>query len=213
MHRALRLAGLRYERHHASNPGVWRALNPIGQVPVLVINGRPVADSTAILREIEGMRPGTLLRSLDAQATAEAALWEELADTALNGFFVAARWADDANWPGVRDAYFAAMPGAVRAVVPAMLRRRVVAGLHARDVWRAGAEACWRRYEALLDALDARAPTEGFWLGAHATTADVSLFAQLHGLRNRYTARQASMIERRMKLRAWLDRVDAATRG
>lgn len=212
-HRALKLAGLRYTSRHAERPDAYRAYNATGQVPVLLVDGRPVADSSTILRELIALAPGALDGGLDARTLAEAWLWEELADSALNGFLVASRWADDANWPAVRDAYFAAMPAPVRAVVPALLRRNVLAGLRARDVWRAGPDACWQRFEALLDRLDARAPAEGYWLGAAPTFADVALFAQLHGLRNRYTARQASMIAARPALSAWLDRVDVATRA
>lgn len=210
-HRALALAGLTYTSRHADRPDAYRAYNATGQVPVLLVDGRPVADSSAIVRAVMALAPGALDRGLDGRSLAEAWLWEELADTALNGFFVAARWADDANWPAVRDAYFAAMPAPVRAVVPALLRRNVLAALRARDVWRAGPDACWARFDALLDRLDARAPAEGYWLGAAPSFADAALFAQLHGLRNRYTARQGSMIAARPSLSAWLDRVDAAT--
>jgi glutathione S-transferase len=45
-HRALRLAGLRYERRHGAQPASHRAMNPLAQVPVLLVDGRPVADST-----------------------------------------------------------------------------------------------------------------------------------------------------------------------
>lgn len=212
-HRALKLAGLRYTSRHAENPASHKPLSPTGQVPVLLVDGRAVADSTPIHREIERLRPGTFERGLDARARAEAWLWEELADTALNGFFVAARWADETNWPLVREAYFAKMPAPVRAVVPALLRRNVLEALSARDIWRAGPSACWARYEDLLDRLDARAPAEGFWMGPSVSVADVALFGQLHGLRNRYTARQAAMIAARKALSAWLDRVEVATRG
>jgi len=213
VHRALKLAGLSYTSRRSNNPAAYRALNPIGQVPVLLVGERPVADSTLVLHEIDRLRPGVLERGLDARGRAEAWLWEELADTALNGFFVAARWADETNWPLVRAAYFGAMPGPVRAIVPALLRRNVLKALVARDVWRAGPDACWGRYEALLDQLDARAPREGFWMGTSPTVADVALFAQLHGLRNELTARQRAMIASRPAVTAWLDRVDAATRG
>ncbi len=211
-HRALRLAGLRYERRHGTQPASHRALNPLAQVPVLLVDGRPVGDSTEILRVVDGLSGGALLRGLDARARAEAWCWEELGDTALNGFLVAARWADENNWPAVKSAYFAGMPAPVRAVVPAMLRRNVLRALHARDVWRAGAAVCWRRFDALLDDLDARAPAEGFWMGPRATVADLGLFAQLHGLRTDLTPAQRSAVARRARLSAWLDRVDVATR-
>ncbi len=117
IHRALKLAGLPYARRGASRPDAHRRHNPTGQVPVLLI-GQPggeeaVADSTRILRRLVQLSPERL------PAPTEAWLWEELGDTALNGFLVAARWADDRNWPGVSQAYFSSMPGPVRAVVPA----------------------------------------------------------------------------------------------
>ena len=160
VHRALRAAGLPYERRFASRPAAWKAHNPTGQVPVLLVGDEPVADSTRIVARIS-----QLGRSLEAGPTgrerAEAWLWEELADTAVNGFVVASRWADARNWPAVRDAYFAEMPSLVRAIVPPRLRANVIATLVARDVWRAGEDECWRRFEALLDHLDARGVRDG----------------------------------------------------
>jgi glutathione S-transferase len=211
-HRALKLARLTYERRFSDRPDAYKSINPTGQVPVLLVGEKTVADSTAILREIETMVPGVLSASLDARNLAEAWLWEEFADVSLNGFFVAARWADENNWPLVRMAYFSKMPGPVRAVVPALLRRGVMKSLHARDIWRSGSEACWTRYATLLDQLDARAPQTGFWMGDALSVADVGLFSQLHGLRNRYTQRQSDMIASRKTLSAWLDRVNTETK-
>jgi glutathione S-transferase len=204
-HRALRAARLPYQRRHGSRPAAFANYNPSRQVPVLLVDGKAVADSTEILRRIVTLRPGALADE------PEAWLWEELADTALNGFLVAARWADERNWPATRDAYFAKMPSLIRVVVPARLRKHVVQGLVARDVWRAGAERCWARFDALLDQLDARAPEGGWWCGRALSVADVALFAQLHSLRTPLTAPQAASLARRKRLSAWLDRVHEET--
>ena len=211
VHRALRAAGLRYTRNTSPNPATWREHNPTGQVPVLLVDGQPVADSTRILARIETLGGHTLLPS-DPRLRAEALLWEELADTGLNAFLVASRWADARNWPATRMAYFGGMPAPVRAIVPALLRRNVIKALVARDVWRRGAEDCWQRFETLLDALDERAPRAGFWSGDRVGVADVALFGQLHAFRSELTPWQRSAVESRAKLVAWLDRVDTATR-
>jgi glutathione S-transferase len=207
VHRALKYAGLPYTRNCAGNPASHRAYNPTGQVPVLLVGGEAVPDSTAILARIIQLVPGRIASS------PEALLWEELADTAFNGFLVAARWADERNWPATRAAYFGSMPAPVRAVVPGLIRRKVVRGLVARDVWRAGPEACWRRFGTLLDPLDARAPEQGFWLPGGLGVADLALFGQLHSLRTPLTPWQAEQVANRKRLSAWLDRVDEATRG
>jgi glutathione S-transferase len=212
-HRALRLAGLDYTRRHGGRPDAFKDLNPAAQVPVLLVGDEPIADSTEILRRIDTLVPGSMSGRGDARARADAWHWEEYADTVLNGFLVAARWADDRNWPAVRDAYFAAMPGLVRAVVPGRIRARVVRGLHARDVWRAGPDRCWERFGRALDEMEARAPERGFWVGGEATAADVSLFGQLQSFRTDLTPWQRGEIERRARLAGYLDRVDARTRA
>jgi glutathione S-transferase len=211
-HRALRLAGLPYERRHGSRPADFKKLNPTGQVPVLLVDGEPVADSTRILARIDAMT-GVFSRGLDARTRAEAWLWEDWADGALNGFLVASRWADDRNWPAVRDVYFGRAPWPVRALIVPKLRRGVVGNLVARDVWRAGDAACWERFAHALDGLEARAPAQGYWLGAAPSVADIAIFAQLQSLCTPLTPPQADAVTARKRLTAYLDRVDAATRA
>lgn len=203
IHRALQLADLPYVRRHGQRPDSFSGLNPTGQVPVMLEGSKVIADSTNILRHIVAEAPGRL------DASPEAWLWEELADTAVNGFLVASRWADDDNWPTVSQVYFAGMPPVLRSVIPWMARRRVVGSLHARDVWRAGPDACWERFERLLVSLDARAPAEGFWCGEQAGVADVALFGQLGGFRTSLTPRQHAMVNAQPRLTGWLNRFDA----
>jgi glutathione S-transferase len=213
VHRALRAAGLRYESLHDPRPDAYRKHNPLGQVPVLLVDGEPVFDSTRILERIETLAVVPLSRSSDVAARAEAWLWEEMADTSLNGFVVAARWADERNWAAVRAAYFGAAPWLVRAMIVPRIRARVIGALCARDVWRAGAEACWRRFEATLDHLEMRAPVTEYWMGSASSVADLAIFAQLHSLRTALTEPQARSIAARARLSAYLDRVDLATRA
>jgi glutathione S-transferase len=204
--RALRAAGLRYVSRRAADPGAFRGLNPTGQVPVLLVDDEPIGDSTRIVAKIKELVPGAF------PYHPEALLWEEFADTHLNGFIVAARWADDRNWPRVRDAYFAGAPWFVRKLIVPRIRARVLRSLHARDVWRAGEEACWASFLATVEALEVRAPETAFWLGSALSTADIALFAQLQAHRTDLTEWQSREIALRPRLSRWLDRVDAATR-
>lgn len=204
-HRALRLAGLPYNRRHGAVPSSHKALNPTGQVPVLLVGERALPDSTEILRWIAAQ--GRL------EAPPEAWLWEELGDTSLSGFVVATRWMDEDNWPRIRGVFFAGVPAPVRWIASSLVRRRIRRGLVAREHWRRGPEACWRRLEALLDALDARAPSPGQgWLGGGWTVADVGLFGHLRSLDIPLTPRQAGMVRARKRLCGWMDAFDAATR-
>lgn len=209
-HRALSVAGFPYERRFGSHPGQFKKLNPRGQVPVLISGGEAVADSTEILKHL--IRLGAVLEPEDATLRGEAWLYEELGDTALNGFLVTARWGDDDTWDAVKNAYFGNMPSVVRWVLPGRLRSGVLAMLKNRDVLRGGLVAAKARFETMLDQLDARAPARGYWCGQNLTVADLGLFPQLHGLRTELTPGWASRVEARPRLTAWLDRVQAATR-
>src|SRR4051812_35813506 len=174
VHRALRAAGLAYERRHATRPDAYKELNPTKQVPVLLVDGVPVADSTRILQRIEELSGGALTRDLSPRDRAEAWLWEELADGALYGFLLCARWADERNWPLTREAYFGSAPWFVRSLIVPRVRARVIDTVIARDMWRAGADACWARFLTLLNSLEARAPERGFWMGRGISVADVA---------------------------------------
>lgn len=207
VHAALVVSGLPFQRRHGQRPGSWKQFNPTAQVPVLLEGDRPTPDSTAILRRIVELAPGRIAES------PEGWLWEELADTSLNGFLIASRWADPDNWPRVRQAYFAGMPSPVRAIVPALLRRNILRTLVARDVWRAGPTACWDRFDRLLDQLDARAPTEGFWCGDRLGVADLGLYGQLRSFGTELTPVQGAAVASRPRLSAWLGRVEQGAVG
>lgn len=214
VHRALGLAGLEYTSRRGA-PRDFRVLNALEQVPVLLVDDDVITDSTRILAHIEKLAVASGRPSLlpgDARARAEAWLWEDHADRALNGYLVAARWADGRNWPLVREAYFQGAPWFVKKLVAPMIRRKVVAALVARDFLRAGEKALWDDYRRVLDCLEARAPLDGFWLGGETpTVADLAIFGQLHGLRTPLTAAQARELTLRPALTDWLDRVDEAT--
>lgn len=209
-HRALQLCGFPYERLHGARPDAFKHLNPAGQVPVLLIEGKPLADSTSIVSRIDALADGVLTAGLSNRERAEAYLWEEMADTVLTGFVEAARWLDEDNWPRVRAAFFGHLPFVLRVVLPFLVRRRVRKALYARDFIRPNLAACWQRFEETLDRLELRAPARGFWLGDRPSRADVAIFAPLWALRTELTPHQARSLAARRNLSRWLLRVDAA---
>ena len=209
-HRGLKYLGLPYERRFGI-PASFKKYNPTGQVPVLLVADEAVSGSSDILRRIQQLAGRTFHGTDDPKLAAEAHIWEEYADTAVNGFLVAARWADERNWPRVRESFFRPLPPLMRPLIALGFRRKLVASLMARDVWRAGEATCWRKWNEQLDALELRSPTEGFWLGRF-TVADIALFSHLHSFRQEETPWQRDQVAARPRLSAWLDRVDAHTR-
>jgi glutathione S-transferase len=208
--RALLLAGLAYEHRRLGITEV-RSKTPVGQLPVLLVGDEVVGDSTAILRKIEELAPGSLTGGLDPRALAEAWLWEEFADTSLYPFVLATRWADDRGWPVPRAAFFGGLPVPLRQIVAGYVRRGTVNKLVERDFLRGGLDQCYARLRDVLANLDARAPDAGFWLGERPSVADISLFAQLESLRYPRTPFQAEVVNSHRRLAAYLDRVGKAT--
>jgi glutathione S-transferase len=210
--RALRLAKVPFEQKPV-NMFKLKELNPKGQLPVLTVDGQNLAGSGFIMKKIEAMKPGAFTAGLDARALGEAWLWKEFADTALYPYVLATRWADDRGWKVVREKFFATIPAVVRPIAAPMVRKGTVNMIVQRDFLRGSLDACYERLGVVLDDLDARAPEDGFWVGAHATVADMGLFGHLHSLRLPLTPWQAEVVARRQRLSRYLDRVDAATRA
>jgi glutathione S-transferase len=209
--RALNSAGLVYTVQQAANPAAFKRHNPRQQVPVLLVDGVATSDSTEIVRLISNMT-GRLIPT-DAHQAAAAWIWEDFADTVLNGYLVAARWADPQNWPLTCDAYFGGAPWFVRKLIAPQLRKRVMKNLDARDVTRAALAVTWQRFHGTLDNMEQLAPPAGFWCSETVSVADVSIFGQLQGMRTALTAQQQSSLQQRRRLTAYLDRVDSATKA
>ena len=210
--RALRLAGLAYTHERVAFPEI-RKLNPLGQLPVLRIGDELVSDSTRILHRLDALAPGKLTGGLEGAALAEAWLWEEFGDTALYPLALATRWADDRGWEVVRAAFFGSLKPPLRLVVASLARRGVLQSLKGRDHLRGGLKQLEERLVRILDHLELRAPSAGFWLGPRISVADLALFAHLHALRLPQTRFRAEQVAARPRLSTYLDRVDAGTRA
>jgi len=210
VHRAMNLTGLSAERRHGQIED-YAEINPAKQVPVLLIDGEPLADSTDICETLDELSGGGVLLPKDPGERAAAQLWEELADTSINGYVIASRWADERNWPRVLDTFFEMVPAPARTEVAERVREGVIAALWARNIWRPGAKECWARFEALLDQLEQLAPETGYWTGETINVADIAIFAQLQSLRIDLTPWQRDQVEKRRRLTAFLDRVNQRT--
>lgn len=211
VHRALRFHGLDYERRHALRPSDHREYNPSAQVPVLLIDDRPVPDSTEILKALETLTKKTLVPA-DPKVRAGAWMWEDYADRVLGYYVFAARWFDDRNWPMMREEQFGSLPFLLRGWLPDFLRSRILKKMSVMEFIRAGQDGCWDMFRMHLDQLEGVAPETGYWMTPQPSVADIGLFGVLHCLRSDISAWQRDQIDARPKLHAWLDRVDAATR-
>jgi glutathione S-transferase len=165
-------------------------LNPLRKVPVLIVGGEVVSDSSRIARLLEARFPEPRLLPEDAAARAYALLLEEWADESLYFVVGAFKWLNPENRA-------AALANTATEIAPPLLRPFVGRAL----AWNVRRRYAAWRYDAaalphfegrmreslamLADLLDQKA----FLLGRTPTLADVAIFAQLAWMQ-RYAERR-----------------------
>ena len=150
--------------------GEFKEHSAIGKVPILLVDKKPVPDSTAILHKLETLSNKSLLPK-DRKLRAQAWIWEEYADQTFGPFVMAARWFDDRNWEVCSAAIFDTLPRFPRLFLPKLIRRRVLKINSRFDCVSQGMERCWEEFERQLDYLQDAAPAEGYWLGESPSVA------------------------------------------
>ncbi|KGE03308.1 glutathione S-transferase family protein [Pseudohaliea rubra] len=159
----------------------YLALNPLGVVPTLVDDGKPVIESSIICEYLEDAFPRPALRPTDPHARARMRFWMKQVDSRLHPACGALQWPLIMR-PALlekpveeREALLAQVPEAPRRE---RQRRLLEHGLDAPDVSAAVATYC-----ELIQAMD-RALAEGEWVaGDQFSLADASLapyFQTLH---------------------------------
>jgi glutathione S-transferase len=176
----LRLAGLEYRTVNASPMKA-----PKGKLPTLRDGDTVIADSEAIVawlqqphhnhhdRLPEALRDPPLgadhaLRRMLEEHTYFAMLW--------------LRWVDDGAWPATRAAFFGTLPAPLRAVVPALVRRKMRRDLGAQGLGRHSKDEICARVCADLDASGAALGKSDFFGGDEPATLDATAYAFLANL-------------------------------
>lgn len=185
-----------------------RRLNPVGKVPVLEHDGTVVSDSSEIVRHLEAAFPDPPVFPSDPRDRAVCHVLEDWADESL--YFIelwlrfgvrenAEEWSRRASHsepPLIRRATEAALPTFMRNV------------LKAQGTGRKPADAVLADFDRHLDAIDRW--LEGDWLvGDHLTIADIAIYSQLACAGE--TDEGASLLAKRERLLAWMERVNGAT--
>ena len=151
-------------------------INPNGQVPVLVHDGRVITESTVINEYVDETFPGVPLRPADAYGRAEMRIWTKFVDE----YFCPAL--SFLGWHRM-------IKSAVQHLTPAEFEAKVarIPLKEQRDKWRESAAQVWtddqlqdwhRRVHASIARMEQGVRTP-WMLGEQFTLADVSLFSML----------------------------------
>jgi len=167
----LNLAGLDWQPAYLDDP---RA-TPHGKLPVLVDDGKTIADSDLIRDHLQATRDIDFDTGLGPAERAASRAMIRMAEEHLYFAIVMDRWLDPANWAVVRETYFGAIPALLRRVVTRYLQKQARAGLHWHGVARFAPEERLARIAHDLDAIEDWLADRAFLFGAAPTAADCSI--------------------------------------
>jgi glutathione S-transferase len=171
----LRMAGLPFEAVNDGN--ILKA--PKGKLPYIEDDGQLLADSSFIIEHLQRKHGITLDAGLTQEQQAQATALQRLFEDSLYWAVVHTRWADAQGWQLTRQAFFGPLPAPLRAVVPLLARRGILAELRGQGMGRHStaeihAIAC-RDLTAVADFLGDKA----FMLGDAPRTLDATAHAFL----------------------------------
>lgn len=183
-----------------------RRLNPLGKVPVLVLGGHTLVDSTAIARHLEAVYPEPPLLPGDPTARAYCSLIEDWADESLYFVIGAFKWLNPANRSAAVARTVSELGGGAASPLVARLVARQIVGRY--RAWRYTAAALPHFEDRMRESLgwiDELLEGRAFLLGRVLTLADVAVYAQLAWLRGYVEARLLEDVPAVMR---WLARMD-----
>jgi glutathione S-transferase len=171
----MRLARLPFRIVVEVNPG----RGPKGKLPWLVDDGKVIADSDFIVRHLAAEHGADLDTDLTITQRAQAHGLRRMLEESLCFSVLYFRWVDEATYRAATDVLLASMPGALRAVVRPLVRRRILRDLRGQGVARHAPDEVAALGIADLDALAAQLGDQPFLFGATPHAVDTSAAAFL----------------------------------
>lgn len=174
----LRMAGLPFELVNSGD--VMKA--PKHKLPYIDDGGTIIADTTFVIEYLKRRYGDPLDSALSPLERALATAFQRLIEENLYWAVVHTRWAEDAGWSKTREAFFGAMPAALRWFVPALARRSLLGEMRGHGMGRHSADqihaiGC-RDVTAIADFL----ADNPFMLGKRPTSLDATAHAFLANL-------------------------------
>ncbi|HXJ37321.1 MAG TPA: glutathione S-transferase family protein [Candidatus Eisenbacteria bacterium] len=199
---ALELKGLAFDTVTTS---AFKKHSRTGKLPVLVVDGERVHDSTEILRRLGTLHPDPALLPRDPRLAAQATLVEEWADESLCALVTYERAFD----PSARRRMvagvlaFKGLPSFLGPVVAARLRRS--GSNRYGHLVPLGPDVVRQQLLRHLDVVNALAEGRSWLVGDSPTIADVAVAACLHVAHIGRVAAVLSLIASRRHAAAWLE--------
>jgi glutathione S-transferase len=174
----LTYAGQPFQREDLNDPRKM----PHRKLPVLRTPAGLVPDSDNIRRHLEA-KGADFDPGLSSRDKAHAQALIRLAEDTLYFHVVRDRWANEAVWPSIRDAYFGSIPALIRRPVTHSIRQSVCTGLAFQGTGRFSESERTGRLEQDLQAVTVLVKDSPFLMGSQITSADFSVASMLQAMR------------------------------
>ena len=184
---------------------------PKGKLPYIVDQGRQIPDSGQIIAHLQAVRGDPLDGGLNAKQRALGHLLRRTCEESLYFALCYSRWIDEANWPIVRQAFFAGLPPAIEPHVATQTREGVARALQGQGYGRHSPDEIYALGVADIDALAAALGGQPFFVAHSPTSFDASIYAALVCLARAgvESPLKASVLSH-ANLQAYLERIDEA---
>lgn len=149
---------------------------PKGKVPYIEYKGELIGDSGLIISRLHA--DGLIPEKVSGSDRAYLRLIEEH----LTPGMVYARWADDANFDELKKIFFTGLPAILRPILPKVIRRKVLASLHAQGIGRHSPKEIAELASDDIDALAQRLGEGPFFGGENPGVLDASAYGLLANL-------------------------------
>lgn len=172
----LRWQGVAYDK--ANDLGsIRRSRN--GKLPMLDDGEHRVVDSHAIIEHVVRTQGLTVDADLSDAQRAESYFVARTVEEHLYFVVLWMRWWPNDTWPQVREAFFGGVPGPMRGLVSAMVRRKVKQQAWAQGVARYPEAQIGEMLDEGLQALTRGLGGRAYWFGEDIHALDTLLYAFL----------------------------------
>jgi glutathione S-transferase len=211
--RALALKRIVHTLVDVRSPGDFKRWSPqTAKMPVLDVDGERTYDSTFILRKLDALVPSPPFFDADRTVAARQRFLEDWSDESLYWYGMALRWSD-ANADATIAHVIASVPvpSLMRPLVGMIFRRRAGGQARAQGLARLPLDVLVAELGTHLDELLVWLADRPFFFADRPSAADLAIFGQLWMLQSGPTPQAVELIRARPALRAYYERVDAAT--
>lgn len=213
--RILAVKGLAYTLKEVSIAdavaGKHKRISPTGKLPALELDGRVIVDSTDIAYALEAKAPAPPLIPADPREKALMHVIEDWADESLYFYEIAIRCGFPENAAQRGLDLTAHDTGPFKGMLAKIAPGAVMKQAEAQGIGRKDKDTILRETERHLEAIEGLLGGRDWLVGAALSLADIAVYAQVSCFEPDSSC--GAMIAARPPVKAWLDRVGAATSG